>query len=253
MSDLIVKHDISNEGIADALEKCDWAGASIGNKAILQLAIQALRNPRPAAPVEGLETVGATYLGYFYSKANRAVWPAKAHELVTRSQAVAIIAAKDERIAELEDENYELKTGPWPEWANAVLKVIRERSGYDGYDDTSEGVDLPVELEECMAELEADNAALAARVRELEETIRLNGVWNYPKDIQDLCVRAESLETQLAAAEDKLDLYSGALNRAVFGFDQIHKSLMSNGPKQASGEVAAFFLAETKATLEDRS
>lgn len=35
--------------IADALEKCDWAGASIGNKAIVSLAIEALRNV-PLAP-----------------------------------------------------------------------------------------------------------------------------------------------------------------------------------------------------------
>ncbi len=40
--------DLLNSQIADALEKCDWAGASIGNKAIVSLAIEALRNARPA-------------------------------------------------------------------------------------------------------------------------------------------------------------------------------------------------------------
>lgn len=91
----------------------------------------------------------------------------------------------------------------------------------------------------------ADNAALTARVKELEaELNQAIGV------IEDRLSEYKTLETQLAAAEDKLDFYSGALNRAVFGFDQIHKSLMSNGPKQASGEVAAFFLAETNTALE---
>lgn len=40
----------------------------------------------------------------------------------------------------------------WPEWATTCLKLIREVSGYDGYDD-AEGVDLPEELRELIHEL----------------------------------------------------------------------------------------------------
>lgn len=51
--------------IADALEKCDWAGASIGNKAIVSLAIEALRNNcrAPAAMDTRLGTIGYAQRG----------------------------------------------------------------------------------------------------------------------------------------------------------------------------------------------
>lgn len=55
--------------------------------------------------------------------------------------------------------------------------------------------------------------------------------------------KMEDLETKLADALK-------ALNRCAYGFDQIHKSLISNGPKQASGEVASFFLEETLDALK---
>lgn len=58
--------------------------------------------------------------------------------------------------------------------------------------------------------------------------------------------KMEDLETKLADALK-------ALNRCAYGFDQIHKSLMSSGPKQASGEVVSFFLEETLRVLKSKT
>ncbi|KAB2751765.1 Lar family restriction alleviation protein [Brucella anthropi] len=105
---------------------------------------------------------------------------AVSRELVTRSQAVELLAAERAENTRLQSENdaqadqiSELQMTPWPEWATKVLAVIRKRSGYDGYGDAIEGVDLPAELDECIAAIEADNAALTARVKELEEHCEL--------------------------------------------------------------------------------
>ncbi|KAB2666783.1 hypothetical protein F9K91_02260 [Brucella tritici] len=47
--------DLLNCQIADALEKCDWAGASIGNKALVSLAAKALRNVPVATPADATD------------------------------------------------------------------------------------------------------------------------------------------------------------------------------------------------------
>src|SRR5208283_4310066 len=56
--------------------------------------------------------------------------------------------------------------------------TIREESGYDGYDDTSNGVDLPAELDEMISELrsqtskaERERDAALARIAELEAAL----------------------------------------------------------------------------------
>lgn len=41
--------------IADALEKCDWTGSSIGNKAIVSLAIEALRSTPVVVPADATD------------------------------------------------------------------------------------------------------------------------------------------------------------------------------------------------------
>lgn len=41
----------------------------------------------------------------------------------------------------------------WPEWAESILTYIRSQSGYDGYDDSGEGIDLPAEVKEHVSEL----------------------------------------------------------------------------------------------------
>ncbi|BCH56037.1 hypothetical protein RvVAR031_36470 [Agrobacterium vitis] len=88
--------------------------------------------------------------------------------------------------AQLSDENYELKTSPWPEWAAAVLKVVRKHSGYDGYGDATEGVDLPTELAEHLSAIEQDAdkwmekaKAAQTRIAELEAVIsKINDIRN---------------------------------------------------------------------------
>jgi len=64
----------------------------------------------------------------------------------------ALDAAERER-DELIDENSDLKNAPWPEWAERMKHAIREETGYDGYDDVSNGIDLPKELDEMISEL----------------------------------------------------------------------------------------------------
>ncbi|ELT48111.1 hypothetical protein D584_16560 [Brucella intermedia M86] len=116
--------------------------------------------------------------------------------------------------------------------------LAAERAEKDGWKELHDAAQVAVKerTEACnnlykqVNDLKADNAAKDARVEFLER------VWKKTES------HTEALEAKLAAAEK-------ALERAEFGFDQIHQSLMSNGPKQASGEVAAFFLAETRAVL----
>lgn len=83
------------------------------------------------------------------------------------------------RIAELEAENAslhdkvnDLEHAPWPEWADTCLKLVRQHSGYDGYDDQSNGVDLPEELEEQLDEYERNVAELEAQVAQLQKLAR---------------------------------------------------------------------------------
>lgn len=122
---------------------------------------------RPAAPVEGLETVGATYLGYFYSRANRAVWPAKAHELVVRSQAEAIVAAEraEKEIAEC---NRDAARENFLTMQKSAAKLLERAE-----------------------KAEADNAALTARVKEYfsaqsayNEAVRPSGGFGHPKTLK---------------------------------------------------------------------
>ncbi|MEH3108950.1 MAG: hypothetical protein PGN22_03160 [Agrobacterium cavarae] len=77
-------------------------------------------------------------------------------------------AGLKEENGSLLDENSDLRNEPWPEWAKAVLKVIRSHTGYDGYDDAIEGVDMPLELEEHLSELQSENDRLQARAEAAE-------------------------------------------------------------------------------------
>jgi len=92
-------------------------------------------------------------------------WIARSEMPAARSAIPALIERVEKAEAEVEllrkengsliDENSDLRCEPWPEWASAVLKVIRDHSGYDGYDDAIDGVDLPAELGECFSALES--------------------------------------------------------------------------------------------------
>lgn len=157
--------------------------------------------PAPAATDTGLETLSVelTPSGHPYMKSDQE------GDYVTRSQAEELLAAERAENTRLQSENdaqadqiSELQMTPWPEWATKVLAVIRKRSGYDGYGDAIEGVDLPAELDECIAAIEADNAALTARVKELSALIDGENCAD-PDKIDALFRRAETAETQLAA------------------------------------------------------
>lgn len=93
-------------------------------------------------------------------------------------------AALKEENGSLLDENSDLRNEPWPEWAKAVLKVIRSHTGYDGYDDAIEGVDMPLELEEHLSELQSDNDRLQSRAEAAEAEV---------KRLRDLVWRAREI------------------------------------------------------------
>lgn len=84
---------------------------------------------------------------------------ARCEPLYSATALERVVRERDEArvmIGKLEDDLSEAAYEPWPEWASKVLAVIRKRSGYDGYDDATDGVDLPIELDEAMDELEAE-------------------------------------------------------------------------------------------------
>lgn len=80
--------------------------------------------------------------------------------------------ALKEESGRLEDENSDLRYQPWPEWARAVLKVIRSGSGYDGYDDATEGVDMPLELSEHLSEMQNNADRQQARAETAEAEVK---------------------------------------------------------------------------------
>lgn len=138
-------------------------------------------NTRPAAPVEGVETAGYRVVNNGLVGLNTKKPDATAlnsgilaEELVKRSQAEAIIAAKDARIAELK------KSLTDREWISNKHNEHR-------------------------AKYKADNATLTARVKGLEaergEALKGN---RYAQLERIATKRAEALETQLAAAEGTL-------------------------------------------------
>ncbi len=198
--------------------------------------------PRPVAPVEGLETVGRAG-GLRGVKGRTAAEFSEKDvpdftEVVTRPQAEDIIAAKVEQ----ERLRFEGELDKW-------MKIIG--AGITGYQPEAYAL-MDLACQE-LVKLRADNAALTARVKELEVSRNemdniayaagfYQAECNLPEHTNAQEALKEyrhlkTLETQLAAARK-------ALARAAYGFDQIHKSLMSNRPKQASGEVTAFFLAD---------
>lgn len=136
-------------------------------------------NSRPAAPVEGLETKA-------YVRSNGDVLEFRdgwlfddTDPLVTRSQAETIIAAErvwakktEDMWLDVEAENTKLQADNTAE--RAEKKIWMEKAAIEA---------------ERVTKLEADNAALTARVRELEETVR------------DDITFTKGLETQLAAAQ----------------------------------------------------
>ena len=184
--------------------------------------------PRPAAPVEGLETFGrvdetgdAFMLEHefqnavCFSKDNP--FDVFTRELVTRSQAEAIIAAKDAHRIKVIRENERLLN------SNIDLRRQVEKS-----DAIISDLRIAISLKDHgLRLLEADNAALTARVKELADeryklAYAITGGEDAPGYLDSLSVetlvevardnarrwfvetdRAEALETQLAEAEER--------------------------------------------------
>jgi len=90
-------------------------------------------------------------------------------------QAQLIRKLTDER-DQLSDDLHDERMKPWPNWLDDMKAQIRAVSGYDGYDDAIEGIDLPEELRELIDVLteEASKNTINARedrkMAELEST-----------------------------------------------------------------------------------
>jgi hypothetical protein len=101
-----------------------------------------------------------------------------------------------------EAERDELRDAPWPKWATECLKIIRKHSGYDGYDDAAEGVDLPSELEETLGEYRqhARRREVAARV-ERETQSHRDAAMHAKKQVEQLRAELVAEKTRARLAE----------------------------------------------------
>lgn len=181
-------------------------------------------NTRPAAPVEGLETVETQMRCLLqtgnhqwrnprvpselsFIKANgkdEAGIPYELRELVTRSQAEAIIAAERSRADKAEAD------------AEKYREYAAEKSNQ-------------------VSTLQKDNAALNARVKELTGD---RDSWR--RVAEKLAGEKQALETQLAAARKALEPFANAAEMA----------LISGNPP--GNHVDANYFLEARAALEDR-
>jgi len=128
------------------------------------------------------------------SRAERAILPNVPRPL-------AIIDEKEAEVGALEEQLEEARYEPWPKWAEDMQKTIRAASGYVGYDDATDGVNLPEELDELINHLtsEADrNLAEARASRKLDEAER--AVEHYRAGMTEWIARAQAAEAQLVAA-----------------------------------------------------
>jgi hypothetical protein len=136
-------------------------------------------------------------------------------------------------VAELQAENNELKdkveqleldSRIWPEWALKSLKLIRKQSGYDGYDDQSDGVDLPEELGEMIDEFNSIIKNLEDRYQ--RDVFGLNNegdpiggdpAGGYVNNLKLAHAQVADLESQLAIANEKL----AGVGEAVIVIDSV--------------------------------
>lgn len=86
-------------------------------------------------------------------------------------EAIKALQSQAERIKELEEAEDDHQTeladaarGPWAEWSIAIMKSVRDRSGYDGFDD-KDGVDLPAEVEDHFQEMDRLIEKLTEKLR----------------------------------------------------------------------------------------
>jgi hypothetical protein len=152
-------------------------------------------------------------------------WPLPSSEPVpaTNQAKEADITALQERIADLESELEEALYQPWPKWAEDMKKQIRDVSGYDGYDDATDGVNLPDELSELINELteQADkNVAEALAARKLDELE--SSVEHYRNGMNEWIAKAQALAaTQPATSQEGEGTLAnpGTFGKPTFGLD----------------------------------
>lgn len=204
-------------------------------------------NTRQAAPVEGLETVSWPYQQTFNAigaavkiqgdgKAIsvKAFIEAFGDELVTRSQAEAFIASE-----RAEKEKWKVRGDQHWDTLRSIREMAREGDCERiilWVNDAGSGYTEPLEatvksLTDKAFALEADNAALTARVKELEEDVKreAQSSTHNAQDCLDEQLRAEALETRLAAA--KLALQPFATDADVYdgqSIDDYNKSFNDN-------------------------
>ena len=135
---------------------------------------------------ELLNEAGEPAFGCFYISDQVAAAILKVTKLL-EEEITCLIVERDD----LEAEKDEAEHAPWPEWAELLLKMIRERTGYDGFDDQIEGVDLPGELAEAFDYIDADEKKLRAQLAKAEQ------LWQVAQG------RCDGLEEKLAKAEQR--------------------------------------------------
>lgn len=182
------------------------------------------KNTRPAAPVEGLERYDISMFG------NGAV-EMGGGEYVRYDQAVAIIAAKDVALTKEEaDHTRSLEERDrYHDIADKLAQAIADR--YQA--DIGEHSNINDPWKNALDLIEADNAALTARVKEAEQI----AVYETAVAQAEIDGR-KALETQLAAARKALEWYA---NPEIYkphphgiGFEDRDKSYVAKAALEAS-------------------
>ena len=220
---------VSNEQVATALEKCDWAGCSIGNKMLLRLAVKRLRDAPVSPDATGecgeLVTVGVTGAmpgssGGFTQAVFRADSVPANVALCLRSQAEKLLAAEIRRerdlaakqlsevVDRMSDDYLTLK-------ADNAAKDVRikelERECNDFCADLNQERKSHESAHNRAEALKTDNAALTARVKEYfsaqsayDEAVRPSGGFGHPKTLKANDPIVIRYREARAALEDKL-------------------------------------------------
>ena len=77
---------------------------------------------------------------------------------------------RDALKAEIDDKQAEISNlrCEWPEWASRILEIVRKHTGYDGYDDQLDGIDIPAEVSEAMEEYAGQIDKLKAELESIK-------------------------------------------------------------------------------------
>jgi len=190
-----------------AISRRDWHAVEVAANVLRD------QEARPAAPVEGLETVGyvttsPTGAEVFQRKPlvpGHGQFGYKQDAVVTRSQAEELLAAeRAETMRQVKHWSELYKQQHYrAEKAEAIIAEKDETMRKFG--------NIQKAYEEHIEVLKTDNAALTARVKELEKVNAklCDDVIDYELKVAERDVSLKALETQLAAAEKALEYISG--------------------------------------------